>query len=176
MLICLAQQNNVSAMEELLSLHMALIHSLASRICVLATLKEELIQAGTIGFIQAVHRYDTRSQVRLCTYAFPWILGEMRRFLRSEKNSSGTLSLDAQLGGEESQTLSETLGMETIDISRLDLRLALDHLENEERLLIYLRFFRDKTQKETAQLLARSQAQISRLERKALDHLHALLA
>ena len=56
-----------------------------------------------------------------------------------------------------------------------DIRFAIDSMNQEEQKLIMLRFFRDKTQQETACLLNKSQAQISKMERRALDHLRALL-
>ena len=56
-----------------------------------------------------------------------------------------------------------------------DIRFAIDSLNQEEQKLVMLRFFRDKTQRETACLLCKSQAQISKMERRVLDHLKALL-
>ena len=49
-------------------------------------------------------------------------------------------------------------------------------LTQEEQSVLLLRFYQDKTQKETAQALGRSQAQICRIEQRALDGLRARLA
>ena len=62
-----------------------------------------------------------------------------------------------------------------VDLERVDLRLAMQRLPQDAQTLICLRYFRDHTQAETAQLLHRSQTQISRMERRALDQLHAIL-
>lgn len=51
---------------------------------------------------------------------------------------------------------------------RLALREVMDSLPPEDRTLIRLRFFEDKTQSETARLLHTTQVQISRRERKIL--------
>lgn len=51
---------------------------------------------------------------------------------------------------------------------RLALREVMDSLPPEDRTLIHLRFFQDKTQSETARLLHTTQVQISRRERKIL--------
>lgn len=83
-------------------------------------------------------------------------------------------SLDSQ-AGRDAPPLEERLPCGEIDIEAVDLRLALGRLSEEERKLILLRYFSDRTQKETAALLQKSQAQISRIERRALDALRAWL-
>ena len=45
---------------------------------------EDLYQIGTIGFIKAIQRFDTSFEVRLSTYAVPYILGEIKRFIRDD--------------------------------------------------------------------------------------------
>ena len=48
---------------------------------------------------------------------------------------------------------------------------SLGHLPEEERALILLRYFENKTQTEAGRLLGMSQVQISRLEKKVLKKL-----
>ena len=48
---------------------------------------------------------------------------------------------------------------------------AIKNLDKKDRKIIMLRYFRDKTQSEVAQLLGVSQVQISRLEAKILEKL-----
>ena len=45
---------------------------------------EDLYQIGSIGLIKAIHRFDTSFEVRLSTYAVPYILGEIKRFIRDD--------------------------------------------------------------------------------------------
>ena len=45
---------------------------------------EDLYQIGSIGLIKAIQRFDTSFEVRLSTYAVPYILGEMKRFIRDD--------------------------------------------------------------------------------------------
>ena len=45
---------------------------------------EDLYQIGSIGFIKAIQRFDTSFEVRLSTYAVPYILGEIKRFIRDD--------------------------------------------------------------------------------------------
>lgn len=69
-----------------------------------------------------------------------------------------------QLATEESQREGHWL-------DRVALREGLARLEPREQQVIMLRFFRDKTQAEVAQVLGCSQVQVSRLERRALEHI-----
>lgn len=45
---------------------------------------EDLYQIGSIGLIKAIQRFDTGFEVRLSTYAVPYILGEIKRFIRDD--------------------------------------------------------------------------------------------
>lgn len=83
------------------------------------------------------------------------------------------VSLDADEEGVA--PLEERLAGGEIDIEAVDLRMALGRLSQEERRLILLRYYADKTQKETAEAMHKSQAQVSRIERRALDALRAML-
>lgn len=173
-LVLRAQQGDAQAVEALLAAHERLLHALAGRLCCPAGAHAELVQAGVVGLLQALEHYDPGRGVRLITYAVPWILGEMRRTLRELYGMRDTLSLDEE--SEDRPSLLDTLRSgEGVDVEALSLRMAMQQLSREEQLLLCLRYDREKTQKETAVLLHRSQAQISRMERRALDQLHALL-
>ncbi|GGH79220.1 RNA polymerase sporulation-specific sigma factor [Pullulanibacillus pueri] len=51
---------------------------------------------------------------------------------------------------------------------KIALREAVQHLQERERLIVYLRYFKDQTQSEVAKRLGISQVQVSRLEKKIL--------
>lgn len=53
-------------------------------------------------------------------------------------------------------------------IELMSLKSALSSLDEKDRLLIFLRYFRDKTQTETAAALGMTQVQVSRREKKLL--------
>lgn len=61
----------------------------------------------------------------------------------------------------QEETLSNIMG----------LKYAIAELDSQERQLIYLRFFQDKTQSVTAQIMGKTQVQISRQERKIIEKL-----
>ena len=58
---------------------------------------------------------------------------------------------------------------------RLSLYQALSNLEEKDRKIIDLRYFKSKTQTQTAKLLNMTQVQISRREKKILTTLRALI-
>lgn len=62
-------------------------------------------------------------------------------------------------------------GGENALIDRIALRQCLERLSENDRTLIALRYFRGKTQSETAQIMGMSQVQVSRRERKILEEL-----
>ncbi|BFJ84008.1 sigma-70 family RNA polymerase sigma factor [Ruthenibacterium sp. CLA-JM-H11] len=64
---------------------------------------------------------------------------------------------------------------EEVLTDKLSLKSVLNTLTKEERMLIYLRFFQNKTQSETAKVLGTTQVQISRRERKLLQRMREKL-
>lgn len=174
-LIIRAQRGEQAAKEALIQRYAALLWSLANRLSYgMRPAAEELVQAGYIGFLRAIEKYDGRRETKLITYAVPWILGEMKRVIRNVYTASEWIPLEAESG--DSRSLIETLGCSgEMNEEALDLHLAMKRLPHDEQNVICLRYFRDKTQKETAILLRRSQAQVSRLERCALERLKGML-
>lgn len=83
-----------------------------------------------------------------------------------EETAEG-LRLEALLGVE---------GMEEALVERLSLRQAIAQLGERERRVILLRYFRGLTQEKTAPLVGVSQVQVSRIEKRAVAHLRALLS
>ena len=45
---------------------------------------EDLYQIGAMGFVKAIKRFDTNFEVKLSTYAVPYILGEIKRYIRDD--------------------------------------------------------------------------------------------
>ncbi len=89
--------------------------------------------------------------------------------------AAGNVSLDAR--DEDGGSIGETVaGRDGIDVEALDLRMALCRLPEEERRLVILRYFRGRTQTEAAAAMGKSQTQVSRIERRALDRLRGMLA
>jgi len=172
-LIVKAQRGDAEAIKAQQRIHQGLIRSIAGRISREQISYEELMQAGNLGLLHALGRYDASLGIKLVTYAVPWILGEMRRAIRLAE--SQTYSLDRPLDDDGLSLHDVLAGSEDMNISYIDLHLAISRLSKEEQILLRLRYYRDQTQKESAMLLGKSQAQISRIESRALDALHAML-
>ncbi len=65
--------------------------------------------------------------------------------------------------------------MEDEVVERLALRSAIDALPERERQVIFLRFYKNLTQDRAAKVLGVSQVQVSRIERRAVEHLRQAL-
>lgn len=55
--------------------------------------KEDLYQAGCIGMMIAYKNYDPSQNVKFTTYAYPYILGEMKKLVREDKTIKVSRSL-----------------------------------------------------------------------------------
>lgn len=83
-----------------------------------------------------------------------------------------------QMETAEGFTLESVLGedgMEDNVVERVALRTAIDALPERERQVILLRFYKNMTQDKAAKVLGVSQVQVSRIERKAMEHLRQKL-
>lgn len=79
-------------------------------------------------------------------------------------------------GGEDGEPLPvPSASVEEALIDRLALRQCLSELSAEDREILILRYFRRKTQCETAQILGMTQVMVSRRERKLLSSLREQL-
>lgn len=76
------------------------------------------------------------------------------------------LSLESLLGDQ---------GIEGAIVESVSLRQAVGELEERERMVILLRYFRGFTQERTAKVIGVSQVQISRIERRAVERLRKKL-
>ena len=89
--------------------------------------------------------------------------------------AQGVLSLSYESDGEEGSLEIAVPCAEDSLTDRLSLLQAMEALTMDERELIRLRYFRHKTQSETAQVLHTTQVQISRREKRILAKLRMML-
>ena len=87
-------------------------------------------------------------------------------------------SLDEPMGDEgfSLHNLLPAAGDEEKMVEHLDLRAAIDRLEEQQRMVILLRYYRDMTQQKVAQALGLTQVQVSRLEKRACRELQKMLS
>ena len=79
-----AQNGNKEEMTKLIEDNSGLVWSIVRRFSGRGYEIEDLYQIGCIGLIKAIQRFDTSFEVRLSTYAVPYILGEIKRFIRDD--------------------------------------------------------------------------------------------
>ena len=84
-----------------------------------------------------------------------------------EENNEGFTLLDKMSNGiDEATVLTNQLCMQEL----------IQQLKEQERQVILLRYYRGKTQTEVAHILGTTQVQISRIEKRALEHMKVKLA
>lgn len=79
-----AQNGDKDAMTYLVENNQGLIWSIVKRFLGRGYELEDLYQIGMIGFIKSIRNFDINFEVKLSTYAVPYILGEIKRFLRDD--------------------------------------------------------------------------------------------
>ncbi len=96
------------------------------------------------------------------------------------KQASQTTSLSEQLNENENNMPELYLGVTDSNLDQVelkkDLRAAMEVLSEQQKQVIYYRYFEDLTQSKIAKLLGVSQMQISRLEKSALEKIRSRMA
>lgn len=95
-------------------------------------------------------------------------------------SANPTVSLTIDKNGENSENKSDELCLPTPPpdneiINNLAISQALKTLPEQDRAIIYLRFYKNLTQSQTAKILSTTQVQISRKEKKILSRLREQL-
>ncbi len=72
------------ARDELITMYLPLVRSLARRYASRGEQFDDLVQVGSIGLIKAIDRFDLSRGVELTTYATPNIVGEIKRYFRDK--------------------------------------------------------------------------------------------
>lgn len=225
-----AQSGDKYELERMIRDNNGLIWSIVKRFNGRGYDLEDLYQIGCMGFIKSIKRFDTNYDVKLSTYAVPYMIGEIKRYIRDDgpiKVSRGIKELGMKIRELQRENLSkkgreltieelekelkiskEDIGLaleanktvESIDSSfytdnkdgnsinliekissdkneeehitnKLAIKQLIEGLDNREKEIILLRFYKDKTQSQVAKILGITQVQVSRLERKILDNM-----
>lgn len=224
--IQLAQNNNEEAMEMLIKNNSGLIWSIVRRFTGRGYETEDLYQIGCIGLIKAIKRFDINLDVQLSTYAVPYIMGEIKRFIRDDgiiKISRQTKELSVKIKqiqndymnklGEEipinliadklniskeevaatiesTQNVNSIYNIEAPDgsddrmlidkisdnkdeynklVDEMTLKDIINNLEQKEKEVILLRFYKEQTQSQVGKILGITQVQVSRIEKRVLE-------
>ncbi len=79
-----AKSGNKETLNTIVEKNSRLVWSVVKRFANRGHELEDLYQIGSIGFVKAIQRFDTSFDVKLSTFAVPYILGEIKRFIRDD--------------------------------------------------------------------------------------------
>ena len=82
--IAKAQSGDKSAMTSLVNNNLGLVYNIAKRFTGRGFEIEDLKQVGTIGLIKSINNFNKEFSVQLSTYAVPFIMGEIKRYIRDD--------------------------------------------------------------------------------------------
>lgn len=155
---------------------------------------DELVSIAMVGFAKALHAFDKKRNVKFSTYAINCIKNEILFFLRKERNHvKNSISMSSVLSMDKngnSLSLEETIsGLDNDERSVEDgimlsgdievLRKSLEDLSPKEQYIITYRYGLDrgiiKTQREIADAIGMSQANVSKIEKNILDKIKKIL-
>ena len=151
---------------------------------------EDLVSIGTIGLIRGIKAYKLDKNIKLATYASRCIDNEILMFLRknkkriSEVSFEDSVNLDSEgneLHIEDIFGTEEDLVEKSIECKDDKILLASEvkKLDDRDKEIIELRYGlsgkKELTQKELAEKLNISQSYISRIEKKVIKKLKAIM-
>lgn len=229
--IIAAQNGDQEIMEKILKDNNGLTWSIVKRFSGRGYEMEDLYQIGCMGFIKAIKRFDTSFDVKISTYAVPYILGEIKRFIRddglikvsrsikelgikirelekeymqkegkeininilAEKlnvtkeeiavaiDSTRTIeSINEESPEDETVSKMEKISTGTDEatmiVNKISIKELIDNLNTREKEIILLRYYKEKTQTEVAQILGITQVQVSRIEKRILTSMKSELS
>lgn len=223
-----AQNGNEEAMASLVNNNLGLVYNIAKRFVGRGYEQDDLNQIGALGLIKSIKNFNTEYNVKLSTYSVPFIIGEIKRFIRDdgkvkvsrsikelgykikqlqkeyfdkygeeitikqisdklkiskedialaiEVNSSSIVtSINEPIYNEKSgkdmsieDIIPDNNNQENTIANRLTINKLIDELEDKEKKIVLLRYFKQQTQAQVASKLGISQVQVSRIEKKIL--------
>ena len=186
----LAAAGDLAARNILIERNLRLVSHIMKKYYTRTADQEDLLSIGTIGLIKAIESFDPSKGARLATYAARCVENEILMYFRSQKKTSGDISLsDCLETGQDGAALSvqDVVASEEDlfeDLSRKEdaqkLHQALEAcLTDRERRVIRLRYGlggrAPQKQQEVAARLGISRSYVSRIEKKALEKLRTAL-
>ena len=80
-----AQNGNEEKMTSLVKNNIGLVYNITKRFQGRGYEIEDLNQIGIMGLIKAIKNFNTEYEVQLSTYSVPYIMGEIKRFIRDDR-------------------------------------------------------------------------------------------
>lgn len=177
-----AKEGDKDALEKILQDNAGLIWSIVRKFIGKGYDKEDIYQIACIGFIKAIKRFNLDFGYELSTYAVQYMIGEIKKFFRDDgiirisrniKESGFKLTIES-MNDEKykenicTQELFINEDEQTKLIDKITVFEMIEKLNFRERTIVDLRYFKDKTQMQVAEVLGISQVHVSRIEKKIL--------
>lgn len=175
-----AASGNLEKMEILINQNIGLIWGIVKKFIGKGYETEDLYQIACMGFIKAIKRFDTSYKVKLSTYAVPYILGEIKKFIRDD----GIIKISRSVKELGFKVLMESINEENNErklfsefdeqskiIDKITIEELVENLNVRDKKIIKLRFYGEKTQAQVAKIMGISQVQVSRIEKRILKDL-----
>ena len=188
--LALATEGDLEARNILIARNLRLVAHIMKKYYAQTSDQEDLISIGTIGLIKGITTFDGSKGARLATYAARCVENEILMHFRSQKKSANDVSLSDYIDtGTEGAALSlMDVVAEDCDLleqvsSRelaLQVRQAVrDCLTEQEKQVVELRYGLGGQpplrQREVADRTGISRSYVSRIEKRALQKLRAVL-
>ncbi len=183
-------EGDIKARDKLIEHNLRLVVFLAKKYENTKIDLEDLVSIGTIGLIKGVNTYQNDKNIKLATYASRCIDNEILMYLRKTKRKRSEISFEDSLSFDSEGNelhLEDVLGTDDDivtkpienEFDKYLLYKEVDKLEKRDKEIIELRYGlngkKEMTQKEVAALLGISQSYISRIEKKVIKKLSAII-
>ena len=173
-----------------------LIHSIVKRFANTGIEYSELLSAGYVGYAKALQTFAKGKNVKFSTYAYRCIKNEILYFLRREKrHKDNDVSLFKPMSTDKNgnvMTVDSTISTEDMGARSVEEEIAVSetvqimmeiidtYLSKTEALIIKERYglggIKPKTQKEIADEIGMSQANVSKLEKGISDKIKKIMS
>lgn len=173
-----AASGNSEKMEILINKNTGLIWGIVKKFIGKGYETEDLYQIACMGFIKAIKRFDKSYKVKLSTYAVPYILGEIKKFIRDD----GIIKISRSIKELGFKVLMESINDESNErkifsefdeqskiVEKITIEELVENLNTRDKEIIKLRFYKEKTQRQVGEILGISQVQVSRIEKRILN-------
>lgn len=184
------KNGDASARNELIIRNLRLVAHIIKKYYTNYDEQEDLISIGTIGLIKAIDTYDIDNGTRFATYAGKCLQNEILMHFRAQKKLACESSIDDTIEIDKDGNPLTYIDIISVDdniIEQIDLKSKKEMIEfaveklldKREKSIIQLRYGLNNTkpitQREVAAKLGISRSYVSRIEKSALEKIHAYL-
>ena len=188
--VTLFQNGDMSAKDKLIEHNLRLVVFLAKKYENTGVDLEDLVSIGNIGLIKGINTFSSDKNIKLATYCSRCIDNEILMYLRKNKKLKLEVSIDCPLsldGDGNELHLEDIIGTDKDIVpnnieeknNREIMLKCINNLKQRDKEIMVLRYgllgSDEYTQKEVAEKLGISQSYISRIEKKVIKKLQAMI-